>query len=268
MKALVLAAGFGTRLRPWTDELAKPLIPVAGVEALFYALFRLKKLGIREAFVNAHYKSEQIGAALKTFQASFPELKLSLSYEKEILGTGGAILKLLEEQDFPRGLLVLNGDTLSSFDCRLMLNSTRSTFAASYEPKFFERYKSISIQPEGFWSKEKTDRAAHFLGAHFLHAEDLRLLKNKNLPVREVDLFTGIYEHLQEESRAPRAQEVLADGEDFWFDLNTKEFFLDAKKQLAGPYFSQWQPVLELRHPALAREAALNFWPLSVGSDK
>lgn len=272
VSALVLAAGFGTRLKPWTTECAKPLIPVAGVEALFYALFRISKAGIKKVYVNAHYKSEQIERELKSFQRYFPELSLKLSYEKEILGTGGALLKLIEENTIDGGLLVLNGDTVSSLDLRPLQGSS-SKFSVSYDDNFFKRYNPVYVDTEGNWSgleKKEGLRAAHFLGAHFVCESDLLLLKKRKEKVRCVDLFSGIYDILVQEKRPIMALEFLPKTslENFWFDLTSPEFLCEAKSKLSGPYFPLWRDVLEKRHPKMSREDALNYWPLRSSGPK
>jgi NDP-sugar pyrophosphorylase family protein len=264
--ALILAAGFGTRLKPWTNELAKPLIPVAGVEALFYALYRVSKAGIKKTFVNAHYKADQIEAALKEYRRYFPELSITLSVEKEILGTGGGILKIIHEHKLMGGLLTLNGDTLSSLDLRPLIGRP-SVFSVSYNTDFFKRYNPVYVDENEVWAGLKAKeglRAAHILGAHYLSAEDLTLIRNDGGAVREIDLFSGIYELLNQNGRKLKAMDFLPSPskEAFWFDLTNKDFLLEAKSQLSGAFFPLWRDVLEKRHPNKKREEAIHYWPL------
>lgn len=86
-KAFVLAAGLGTRMRPLTDNLPKPLIEVEGRTMLDRALDRLKEFGIEEVIINAHYLAEQIEAHAKTRT----DLKITVSVEKDRLETGGGL---------------------------------------------------------------------------------------------------------------------------------------------------------------------------------
>lgn len=263
---LILAAGFGTRLKPWTDECPKPLIPVAGVEALFYALYRSSRAGIKKTFVNSHYKADQIEEKLKEFQLYFPELALKLSHEKEILGTGGAIYKLLREDNLKGGLLVLNGDTLSSLDLKPLVKEY-STFSVSCDESFFKRYNPVYVDAENNWvglEKKEGLRPAHILGAHYLCEADLQLLKKRATEFNSVDLFSGIYRILMEEKRSLKAVEFMPTPtmESFWFDLTSRDFLLEAKSKLSGPYFPLWRDVLAKRHPTLKREDALAYWPL------
>jgi len=118
MKAMLLAAGLGTRLRPVTDKIPKPLIPINGIPLIFYNLALLKKHGIREVVINLHHLGGQIRQLLgdgKDFG-----FKFHYSFEKKILGTGGGILKAkryFKKQPF----LVINGDIITDIDLKKMI---------------------------------------------------------------------------------------------------------------------------------------------------
>jgi len=88
---MVLAAGLGTRLRPITDRLPKPLVPVGGRTLLDHAIDRLGDAGVKRVVVNVHYKAEMIAHHLEGRTAP----AIALSREDELLETGGGILKAL-----------------------------------------------------------------------------------------------------------------------------------------------------------------------------
>ncbi len=90
-KAMVLAAGYGTRLKPLTDRLPKPLIPVAGKPMLEYALDRLRVYGIEEVVINVSHLKEQLTAYARGVKG----LVLRISEEAEPLETGGGLKKAL-----------------------------------------------------------------------------------------------------------------------------------------------------------------------------
>jgi MurNAc alpha-1-phosphate uridylyltransferase len=90
-KAIVLAAGFGTRMRPLTDHLPKPLIAVAGITLLDRALDWLAASGVEQAIVNSHYKAELLEAHL----AGRIHPHIAISREDTVLETGGGILQAL-----------------------------------------------------------------------------------------------------------------------------------------------------------------------------
>lgn len=109
MKAMVLAAGLGTRLRPLTEEVPKALLPVAGRPLILYPLLLLKRYGITDIVINLHHHGQQIADALGDGRAM--GLTLHYSWEPTILGTGGGIKqarRLLGEKTF----LVINSDIL------------------------------------------------------------------------------------------------------------------------------------------------------------
>jgi len=113
IKALVFAAGLGTRLRPLTDTMPKALVEVGGQPLLYHVLSKLRDAGIAGAVVNVHHFAEQILDYLATHDFGFP---VQVSDERDLLReTGGGILharKLLGDKPF----LVHNVDILSNLD--------------------------------------------------------------------------------------------------------------------------------------------------------
>lgn len=90
-RAMVLAAGFGTRLRPLTETVPKPMVPVAGKPMIDTVLDRLAALDVRDIVVNTHHLAEVIESHLKQRQ----DLRIVFSRENDILETGGGIKKAL-----------------------------------------------------------------------------------------------------------------------------------------------------------------------------
>ena len=91
-KAMVLAAGLGVRMRPLTDKMPKPLVPVAGQPLLDHVLDKLAGAGVTEAVVNVHYLPDQI--IEHTRSRKQPRVIISDERDK-VLGTGGAVVKAL-----------------------------------------------------------------------------------------------------------------------------------------------------------------------------
>jgi MurNAc alpha-1-phosphate uridylyltransferase len=89
--AMVLAAGYGTRLKPLTDRMPKPLIPVAGKPMIEYALDKLRAYGIEEVIINVSHLKDQLTAYLSAFN----DLTIKISEEAEPLETGGGLKKAL-----------------------------------------------------------------------------------------------------------------------------------------------------------------------------
>ena len=118
-RALVLGAGFGTRLLPLTEHVPKPVIPVLGRPLIGHPLIHLYASGCHEAWVNAHHRPERLSATLDAWvQRRLQRMRVHYSVERpEILGTAGAIRLLegpLTESSEP--FLMLNGDALLGMD--------------------------------------------------------------------------------------------------------------------------------------------------------
>ena len=113
MKAMILAAGLGTRMRPLTDYCPKPLLPLLLQPMLDHTLAQLQRYGIRDVMINLHHHAEQLAAWLG--DGSRWDVHLSLSFEPEILGTAGA-LKRVEPWLRDAPFLVLNADVLLDVD--------------------------------------------------------------------------------------------------------------------------------------------------------
>lgn len=97
MRAILLAAGYGIRLRPITDNIPKCLVPIKGVPLLEIWLEQLTLAGVESFLINTHYLSEQVDEYIRS--SPFRD-KVTLVYEPELLGTAGTLLK---NQDFFQG---------------------------------------------------------------------------------------------------------------------------------------------------------------------
>ena len=133
MKAIILAGGRGKRLRPITDKIPKPLIPINSMPLIERTIKYLKKYGINEIIISSGYKSNKIESFLKK-KKNFG-CQIIFSIEKTPLGTGGAIkkaLKYVEEESF----LVLNGDVVTNIDLRKILKKPNTIAANELKTKF------------------------------------------------------------------------------------------------------------------------------------
>jgi len=133
MKAIILAGGRGKRLRPITDKIPKPLIPINNKPLIERTIKYLKKYGITEIIISSGYKSNLIEKFLKKKKNFGCEIIFSI--EKTPLGTGGAVKKALRFVD-EESFVVLNGDIITNIDLKKILKKPNTIAANELKTKF------------------------------------------------------------------------------------------------------------------------------------
>ena len=133
MKAIILAGGRGKRLRPITDKIPKPLIPINNKPLIERSIKYLKKYGITEIIISSGYKSNLIEKFLKKKKNFGCEIIFSI--EKTPLGTGGAVKKALRFVD-EESFVVLNGDIVTNIDLKKILKKPNTIAANELKTKF------------------------------------------------------------------------------------------------------------------------------------
>jgi len=174
MKAVILAGGQGTRLKPITDYIPKPLIPINNTPILEWQIRYLKKFGINDIIICTGYKTDQIENFLNKKDLG---VKVRFSIEKTPLGTGGALKKiapLIKEKSF----LVFNGDIITNINLKKMLAKTNSIAAIELRTRF-----GIIETADGKVKKfiEKKEIANVWMNAGIYHL-DKKILKD--LPIK------------------------------------------------------------------------------------
>lgn len=223
---MILAAGFGTRLRPITETLPKPLVPVVGEPNIVRTIRNLKRFGIREIVINCHHLPDVLKAALK--DGSELGVSIEYSFEPKILGTGGGIKKalgLLGDSTF----VVVNGDSLFAPDIDAAVaahrrNSALATLVLREDPAAGE-YGPIGLdlsgRVRGMLGVGKSKAALEirmFTGVHVLEPEIGQALPDSGCIVRET------YVPLLRKGAALFG--VTDNG--CFFDLGTPRRYLDA----------------------------------------
>ncbi|MCQ2345854.1 MAG: NTP transferase domain-containing protein [Paludibacteraceae bacterium] len=121
MKAMIFAAGLGTRLRPLTDNMPKALVPLNGKSLLEYQIVKLREAGIRDIMVNVHHFPDMIIEYLREHDGF--GCNISISDERDmLLDTGGGLLKAWDGKE---AVLALNVDILSNIDIQSVVNACR-----------------------------------------------------------------------------------------------------------------------------------------------
>lgn len=238
MKAMVLCAGFGTRLRPLTDKVPKPLVPLGGLPLLRYNFALLRGAGVREVVVNTHH----LGAEMERGAVELArELSLSIEIsreEKHILGTGGGVKRaapLLSGGTF----FLLNGDMLFDVDLGAALDAHRKAGAvatmvlapyprgATYgavEVDASLQVRRIAGRGSGVSAEVGPLTRMHFTGVHVLEPEAL-----SRLPAEaESDINRTAYVRLIHEGA--RVLGFAQNG--YWGDLGASKSLLRANLDL------------------------------------
>jgi len=182
-RAMVLAAGLGTRLRPLTNVIPKPLVPIANKPLLEYTFALLAAAGVREAIVNTHHLQDIFEEGLRNLDAS--GLALHTSRERRILGTAGGLKKA--ESFLGAGtFLLLNGDFLVDIDLRQVLDFHQKQGAAATMVLVPDDTAGVlGVDPDGVIRRfieprpagEPADRiSCGFTGIHVLEPELFALI--------------------------------------------------------------------------------------------
>ncbi|WP_300796582.1 nucleotidyltransferase family protein [Helicobacter sp. UBA3407] len=220
MQAIVLAGGFGTRLKAVIKEIPKPMAPIGEKPFLEYILKYLKYQGVCSVILSVSYRYEAIQ---EYFQDNFLGLEILYSIEKEPLGTGGAIKQALELAN-RNPLFVLNGDTY--FDVclsNLKFEEGSKICLGLKKMKNFERYGCVEINQKGRIEafKEKEFRQEGFINGG-VYLVDKSLFEGFSLE-NKFSFESFLQNHFKELKASARV------FEDFFIDIGISEDYELAK---------------------------------------
>ncbi|MCP4296838.1 MAG: NTP transferase domain-containing protein [Proteobacteria bacterium] len=236
MQALIYAAGFGTRLRPLTDDLPKALVPFRASPLLFWIITNLIKQGIEEIVINTHYLAEKIEVFLQDYSFNIP---ISTSFESEILGTGGGLYKTKRVWG-EKPILICNADILCDIDllqfkAHQLKSQSAICLAINHVPassmllidedgilcgREKEGKKSVYLQPQGSLQK------VGFSGFHLFDPEILKI------PVKRVEFsIIDQYFLLIQQGVKINTWDI---GQGFWLDVGTPGALKKAEKEYPG----------------------------------
>jgi len=223
LRAVVMAGGFGRRLRPLTDEVPKPMLPVGDRPLLELVLEGLRESGIHRVHLSTHYKGKMIADHF----GDGSDFGLDIQYleEDEPLGTAGA-LGLMEPTDEP--VLVVNGDILTGLDFRAMLDfhrEHRATMTVGVrQHEIAVPYGVVEAEGERVTRIREKPRIRHFInaGIYLLQPEAISLLAEG----RPADM-TDLIQDLLREGRLVVCFPVRED----WIDIGQIDDYLAARQR-------------------------------------
>jgi len=240
MKAMILAAGLGTRLRPLTDHRPKALVEIAGRTLLEITLSRLRAFGIREVIINAHHFAGMILEYVKT-NDNFG-MRIEVSCEEVLLDTGGGLKKaawFFLENSSEEPFILHNVDVISTIDLGRMLQfhaDNRALATLAVQDRKASRYLLFDEQLQLCGRRSGRDQkpelvrssppaqALAFCGIHVISP---RLLAMMN----EDGVFSIIPSYLRLAAQGEKIVAFRAD-EYYWRDLGKPENLLQAAQDL------------------------------------
>ncbi len=225
MKTIILAGGFGTRLREAVGDVPKPMAMVAGRPFLEYLLDRLISCGINDIVLSVGYKADLI---IQHFSNLYGNPKITFAVEEEPLGTGGAIARVLSGEK--QAALVLNGDTFVDLDYAQLINWHRQRRTAVTmvlkRVREISRYGSVIVSNEqvaGFIEKGKSGPGLINAGVYILQPDIFETFGMTGRFSLETDLLQRHCDAL-----SPRA--YLTDA--YFIDIGLPEDYERAQSEL------------------------------------
>jgi NDP-sugar pyrophosphorylase family protein len=245
MKAMILAAGLGTRLRPLTDDRPKALVEVAGHTLIEITLSRLRAFGVRDVIVNTHHHADMIAAYLQ--QRGNFGMRIAISREDTLLDTGGGLQKaapffLDSPGDAQEPFILHNVDVISTIDlARMIRHHTEQNALATLavqnrhtaRPLLFDEAGQLCGRRAGPDADADAEwaRPAHpaqplaFSGIHIIAPRLLAMME-------EQGAFSIIPTYLRLAARGEKIIAFRAD-EYYWRDLGRPESIAQAARDLA-----------------------------------
>jgi len=240
MKAIILSAGYGTRLRPLTDRLPKPLMPVLGTPVLSHIIQRLQECNVSDIGINIHHKFEMIEDYLEVKHA---KQNITLSFEKYILGVAGGIGGFREYLKGEDLFIVHNGDILSNISLNTIFQEQKGRVPfCTMVVHDCDGYNNVSVDEDGnvidIRGVIKPDAASSLLaytGISFMSSEILNLI-----PEGPSDLVPFLLDIIKKEKGMVKAVKVKDCA---WMDVGT-----------IGNYFSVHKEVLVNKKPLITKD--------------
>lgn len=237
MKAMILAAGFGTRLKPYSLLRPKPLFPVLDEPLVRRTIRQLRACGFTEIIVNAHHLRRQFVELLSA------EKDIRLQLEDEILGTGGGLRRALGKlRNEP--LLVTNGDIYHNIDLldlyrRHLDSGDPVTLAMHHHPRF-NRVMVKDGKVASFDNRVEFSQLA-FTGLHVIDPAILEGVDDNRFS-SIIDLYRRLLH------RGTGINCYRADG-CYWTDMGTPEDYLDLHQGLLSGVIPCWPELGPVRRP-------------------
>ncbi|PID76397.1 MAG: nucleotidyl transferase [Deltaproteobacteria bacterium] len=232
MQAMILAAGFGTRLRPYTDFKPKPLFPVLNRPLLVLTIERLQDFGFTKIIVNCHHLQEQIVAELAGLDG------VLIQQEDRILGTGGGLAKALAlMEDSP--ILVTNGDIYHTIPCdKIYHDHCRQQAAVTLGMHDFSRFNRVWVKNGLVTSFDQPEPEP---GAARLAFTGLQVINPACLEKTAKDSFSCVIDLYRRLIREKKGIHSFRTDAYYWTDIGTPDDYLFLHRDLLAGRVPAWK---------------------------
>lgn len=219
--AFILGAGLGTRLRPLTEKIPKPLLPIGGRPIITYAMEHLRDAGVRRFIVNTHHCAEK-------YQEVFPDscwrgIPITFRHEPVLLDTAGGIKNIEDLLCDDERLIVYNGDIITNLPLRPLMErhfelQTQATLALRSRGPL----TNVNIDAQGFICDMRDIlhnpgvRSCLFAGVYIMETTCLRELTAGKIESIILPLVSSIRKN-------PRSIGGIVLDDGFWYDVGTIE---------------------------------------------
>jgi len=239
MKAMIFAAGMGTRLHPLTLNTPKALIKVKGIALLEHVIRHLKRHGVDEIVINIHYLGAQIVHFLEAHSNFGIPIHISDERDK-LLDTGGGLLKAASFFDDGKSFIVYNVDILSDIDLKAMYhehivgeclatlavrNRTTNRYFLFDNENYLKGWRNIQSGEEVIWgNSQATWRQMAFSGIHIINPKIFKLIEN-----------TGCFSITTEYLKLAQNNPIKAyeHSQTQWFDIGKHETLKEAQNNFS-----------------------------------
>ena len=214
MKALILAAGYGTRLLPYTRTIPKPLFTLNSTPIIAHLIKELADIGCEHILINTHHLHEQVRAFAETFRGS---VSINTIYEPNILDTGGAIANaraFLEDGPF----FVINADIISNVNLIKVYNfHQKSDCLATLVLHDYNKFNKIQIDTQGYIEGfEADEKGLAFTGIQVLSPEIFNFFPSKKI-FSSIEVYKSLL--AEKKVKAYVAKDI------YWSDIGTKQSY-------------------------------------------
>jgi mannose-1-phosphate guanylyltransferase len=230
MKSMILAAGFGTRLRPLTDRRPKALMPVANRPILAWSMDYLRNYGATGIIINAHHHQEQMVDYVR--QRSSHGLRTEVSVEPEILGTGGGI-KNVEDFFGREPFVVMNVDVLTDIDLEAALRDHKNSGALV----------TLVLHDCGPYNQIQVDKGLNITDigktacAGRLAFTGIHIIDPAVLPLIPAGVFSDIIPCYRDLIRDGKPIKAYVSRNHYWRDIGSISQYMEANRDFAARPF-------------------------------